>query len=95
MISASIRAFPTFKFYVNGVEVYEMKGANPSQLEDMVLKYKPASIGPGQTLGTWDGVGNPPGPPVDPREARIKAFAPSSTPTPVAPPDISAATEEG
>merc|ERR1711871_1324281 len=44
-------------------------------------------------MGGWDGVGNPPGPPVDPREARMKAFgsmgSSSTKPPPSAPPATS------
>ena len=68
-MSAMISAFPTFKFFVNGQQVDEMRGANPRGLEDMVIKHNPGGgmTGPGNTLGGWDGVGAPPGPPVDPK----------------------------
>ena len=57
-----------------------MKGANPKALEDLVVKHKPAGgmIGSGNVLG-WSGVGAPPVTPVDPREARMKAFGALST----------------
>ena len=78
---------------MNGKQVDELRGANQRELENKINQHKPAGVsGPGNKLG-WDGVGNPPGPPVDPREARMKAFgsmgSSSTKPPPSAPPATS------
>ena len=88
-MACAVSAFPTFKFFVNGKQVDELRGANQRELENKIIQHKPEGMsGPGNKLG-WDGVGNPPGPPVDPREARMKAFgamgSSSTKPPPVAP----------
>lgn len=80
----NIRSYPTFHFFINGMKVDEMSGANPQKLENMVISLKatatgvPAFGGKGQTLGAgtsvpWDGVGSPPGQ-ENARAARLKAF---------------------
>ena len=78
---------------MNGKQVDELRGANQRELKNKINQHKPAGVsGPGNKLG-WDGVGNPPGPPVDPREARMKAFgsmgSSSTKPPPSAPPATS------
>ena len=75
-----ITSIPTFFFYVNGVKVDEMRGADPRGLEQKILQHKvditTSFAGKGMTLGSqspaWDGVGMPPGD--NARAARLKAF---------------------
>ena len=80
-MSAGIRAFPTFQFFINGNKVDEMKGASPQALENKVLGHKDkagvsAFSGQGSALGgaapAWDGVGMPPG--TNDRMARLAKF---------------------
>ena len=91
LMANAVSAFPTFKFFVSGKQVDELKGADQRTLENKIKQHIPEGMtGPGNKLG-WDGVGQPPGPPVDPREARMKAFgamgsgSSSTKPPPVAP----------
>ena len=81
-MSSGIRAFPTFQFFVKGRKVDEMKGADESMLERKVIQWKGEAgtssfSGQGNTLGGWDGVGQPPGTggnAAQAREARLKAL---------------------
>jgi hypothetical protein len=78
IMSQGIRAFPTFQFLINSKVIDEMKGANPTELENKVNQHlskggTSSFSGTGATLGgsTWNGVGMPPG---SEREARLKAL---------------------
>ena len=65
-----VRAFPTFKFFVGGQQVDEMKGADKNKLESLVQTHKTAggfgssfsTLAGGSQAPAWDGVGVPPGP---------------------------------
>ena len=80
-MAAGVRAFPTFQFFLNGAKVDELKGANQQKLESMVVSHKAGAKGSafggkgftlsgGESAPAWDGIGNPPGAPVDKEAAR-------------------------
>ena len=78
-----VSALPTFQFYINGRMLDEIKGANPGELENKVIKYKVDPVqsfaGSGFTLGAAtdsDQSG------LSLREARLKAFQIASNPIP-------------
>ena len=79
----AVSALPTFQFYINGRMIDEIKGANPGELENKVIKYKVDPVqsfaGSGFTLGAAtdsDQSG------LSLREARLKAFQIASNPIP-------------
>jgi thioredoxin len=75
-----ISSIPTFHFYVNGSLKDEMKGANPSALEQKIVQYK-VNVNPfggsGQKLQS-----DPAAPTMSAREARLKQFAALETKKP-------------
>ena len=94
-MSQGVRAFPTFQFFINKQVIDELKGANPTELENKVNQHlskgrTSAFSGTGATLGgsTWNGVGMPPG---SEREARLKALGQTLSPHAAAAPIPTAA----
>lgn len=84
--SQGIRAFPTFHFFINGLKIDEMRGANSTELENKINQHKGSAsggsfTGVGHKLG-WDGVGMPPVPSaVEVKEARLRALETRNIPT--------------
>ena len=80
-----VRAMPTFKFFCKGEELETLQGANPSKLEELVLKHKSAAApaasafgGQGHTMGTA-------GSAADAAAARLARFGgPTPAPAPAA-----------
>eukprot|EP00752_Nemacystus_decipiens_P014348 g12765.t1 len=61
IISLGIRAFPTFRFYIEGNQVDETRGANINEVASKVVQHKanvqPAFAGEGMSLGGGSGGG--------------------------------------
>lgn len=68
-----ISSLPTFQFFVKGNQVDEIKGADPAALEAKVNQHKcdPVDSFGGKKV-TLGGTADATGPPVDPREARLR-----------------------
>eukprot|EP00903_Cladosiphon_okamuranus_P006438 g6298.t1 len=61
MVSLGIKAFPTFRFYIDGNQVDETRGANINEVASKVVQHKanitPAFAGEGMSLGGGSGGG--------------------------------------
>jgi thioredoxin 1 len=78
-----ISAMPTFKFFVNGEMVDEMRGADPNGLEAKVTEHMNKGGGSGGSIGAFGGAGHTlagstgasaGAPPVNARDARLLRF---------------------
>lgn len=84
-----IQSIPTFHFIVNGNQVDEMKGANPTALEQKINQHK---VNTNPFGGTGNKLSSSTGNEMSAREARLKAFGTlEPTRAPIPPPAPAAA----